>query len=282
VNAVDDRPGVTPSDDHSSGVNAGHERIARAFAGSGKRAALMPYMMGGYPDLETSRRIGQACVDGGADILELGVPFSDPLADGPVIHAADTAALAAGATLDGVLELGARLAESIPVVLMCYANPLLARGFGTFAAALADAGIAGLIVPDIPYEESDEVLAACDAAGVALVPLIAPTTTDDRLAAIGARARGFVYAVSVTGTTGERSALSDTFGPRIARARAHTSVPVALGFGIGTPGQARQAADAGADGVIVGSRLVRAAGDPSDPAGAVGELVGGFARALAA
>jgi tryptophan synthase alpha chain len=262
-------------------VNAGHERIAGAFAGSGKTAALMPYLMGGYPDLDGSRRIGEACVAAGADILELGVPFSDPLADGPVIHAAAIRALAAGATLDRVLEVGADLAESIPVVLMCYANPVLARGFGPFAMTLADAGISGLIVPDIPQEESDDVYAACEAAGVALVPLIAPTTTDDRLEAIGARARGFLYAVSLTGTTGERSALSDTFGERIARARAHTSVPVALGFGIGTPEQAVEAARAGADGVIIGSRLVRAAGDSADPAAAVGELVAAFADALA-
>jgi tryptophan synthase alpha chain len=261
-------------------LNAGHERIAKAFAGSGKRAALMPYLMGGFPDAESAWRVGDAYVAAGADIIELGVPFSDPLADGPVIHAAATRALAGGATLDGVLELGAHLSKSIPVVLMCYANPVLARGLRVFAAALADAGISGLIVPDIPHEESDEVLAACDDAGVALVPLIAPTTTDARLAAIGARARGFVYAVSLTGTTGERTALSDTFGPRIARARAHTSVPVALGFGIGRPEQALQAADAGADGVIVGSRLVRAAGEADDPAAAVGELVGAFARSL--
>jgi len=262
-------------------VNAGHERIARAFAGSGKTAALMPYMMGGFPDLETSRRIGQAYVDAGADIIELGVPFSDPLADGPVIHAAATRALAAGATLDGVLELGAELGESVPVVVMCYANPILARGFARFAGALADAGVSGLIVPDIPHEEAADVFDACEAAGVALVPLIAPTTTDDRLVAIGAQARGFVYAVSLTGTTGERAALSETFGARIARARAHTDVPIALGFGIGTPEQGVQAAQAGADGVIIGSRLVRAAGEAEDPAAAVGELVAGFARALA-
>ncbi len=282
-------------------LNAGHERIAAAFAASGKRAALMPYLMGGFPDLETSRRIGDACVAAGADILELGVPFSDPLADGPVIHAAGTRALASGATLDGVLELAAHLSQAVPVVLMCYANPVLARGFDRFAAGLADAGISGLIVPDIPFEESHEIGGACEAAGVALVPLIAPTTTDARLEAIGARARGFVYAVSLTGTTGERTALSETFGPRIARARAHTTVPVALGFGIATPDHARQAADAGADGVIIGSRLVRAAGeaakagdgdatnagaagdagDAGDPAAAVGDLVASFARALA-
>jgi tryptophan synthase alpha chain len=263
-------------------VNAGADRIARAFAGSGKTAALMPYMMGGFPDLDTSRRIGDAYVAAGADIIELGVPFSDPLADGPVIHAAATRALAAVAALDGVLELGAGLADSIPVVLMCYANPILARGFTQFATALADAGVSGLIVPDIPHEESADAFHACEAAGVALVPLIAPTTTEHRLVAIGAQARGFIYAVSLTGTTGERTALSDTFGQRIARARAHTSVPIALGFGIGTPEQALQAAEAGADGVIVGSRLVRAAGDADDPAAAVGELVAAFAQALTA
>jgi tryptophan synthase alpha chain len=262
-------------------VNAGADRLARAFEGSGKTAALMPYMMGGFPDLDTSRRIADAYVAAGADIVELGVPFSDPLADGPVIHAAATRALAAGVTLDGVLELGARLADSVPVVLMCYANPILARGFTRFAAALADAGISGLIVPDIPQEESADVFDACEVAGVALVPLIAPTTTDDRLVAIGAQARGFVYAVSLTGTTGERAALSETFGSRIARARAHTDVPIALGFGIGTPAQGGQAAQAGADGVIVGSRLVRAAGEAQDPAAAVGELVAAFAAALA-
>jgi tryptophan synthase alpha chain len=129
-------------------------------------------------------------------------------------------------------------------------------------------------------EEAPAVLAACDAAGVALVPLVAPTTPDERMAAIGSRARGFVYTVSVTGTTGERAALSDRFGSIIAHAKRHTEVPVALGFGISAPAQAAQAADAGADGVIVGSRLVRAAAESDDAAAAVRELVGGFAEAL--
>src|SRR5829696_6196406 len=128
----------------------GIERIAAAFAGSGKRAALMPYLMGGFPDLETSLRIGQAYADGGADLVELGVPFSDPLADGPVIHAAGTAALEAGATVDGVLEVAAQLAPRLPVVLMTYANLVLARTPEGFADALARAGAAGLIVPDLP------------------------------------------------------------------------------------------------------------------------------------
>ena len=154
------------------------ERIAAAFAANGKRAALMPYLMGGFPDLDTSRRIGEAYVDAGADLIELGVPFSDPLADGPSIHAAATAALRAGATVDGVLEVGRALARRVPVALMVYANLVLRHGADAFATRLRDGGIDGLIVPDLPSEEADGVLAACDAAGVALIPLAAPTTTD--------------------------------------------------------------------------------------------------------
>jgi tryptophan synthase alpha chain len=258
----------------------GADRIADAFATHGKAAALMPYLMGGFPTLEASRAIGEACLDAGADVLELGVPYSDPLADGPVIQAAGAQALKAGATLDGVLEVGAALAARAPVVLMAYANLVLARGVGRLAADMAERGLAGLIVPDLPLEEAGPVLAACDAAGVALVPLVAPTTPDARLGAIGARARGFLYTVSVTGTTGERAALAERFGEVVGRAKAHTEVPVALGFGISTPEQARQAAQAGADGVIVGSRLVRAAAEGGDPAAAVGEVVAQLAGGL--
>jgi tryptophan synthase alpha chain len=263
-------------------IAPGIDRIGVAFAGatSDGRAALMPYLMGGFPTLPDSLRIGEACVQGGADVLELGVPYSDPLADGPVIHAAATRALAAGVGLAGVLEVARALSPSVPVVLMCYANMVLAPGARAFVERLARTGASGLIVPDLPFEEAAEVLAACDAHGVALVPLVAPTTPPERLAEIGARARGFLYTVSVVGTTGERAALADTFAEVVARAKAGTAVPVALGFGISTPAQARQAADAGADGVIVGSRLVRAAGESADPAGAVGELVADLAAGL--
>jgi tryptophan synthase alpha chain len=242
----------------------------------GKRAAFMPYLMGGFPSLEASVAVGEACADGGADVVELGIPFSDPLADGPVIQAAGSAALRAGATVDGVLGVCERLAPRLPVVVMCYANLVLARGPEAFAGALREHGASGLIVPDLPMEEAPAVLAACDAAGVDLVPLVAPTTPDERLAAIGARARGFVYTVSVVGITGEREALADAFADVVARSRRATSVPVALGFGISTPAQAAQAAGAGADGVIVGSRLVRAVADGED----VRALVAGFAAAL--
>jgi tryptophan synthase alpha chain len=226
--------------------------------------------------------LAQAAVEGGADLVELGFPFSDPLADGPVIHAAGTAALQAGATVAQVLEVCRTLSARVPVVMMMYANLVLAKGPEAFARTLAEVGASGLIVPDLPLEESGTILEACDAAGVALVPLVAPTTPDERLARIGARARGFVYTVSVVGTTGERAALSETFGSVITRTKAHTHVPVALGFGIGSPEQALQAAEAGADGVIVGSRLVRAAAEAGDPAAAVREVVAGFAAALAA
>jgi tryptophan synthase alpha chain len=256
------------------------DAIPAAFAAAAGRAALMPYLMGGFPDLATSRAIGEAYADAGADLVELGVPFSDPLADGPVIHAAGTRALAAGATVHGVLEVGRALAEHLPVVLMCYANPILARGVERFARELAERGIAGLIVPDLPLEEAPAALAACDAAGIALVPLVAPTTPEARLAAIGEHARGFLYTVSVTGTTGERAGVDGGLAAVLARAKAHTPVPVAVGFGISTPEQAAAAAAAGADGVIVGSRLVRAAAEASDPPravrGLVAELAGGL------
>ncbi|HEY5193710.1 MAG TPA: tryptophan synthase subunit alpha [Solirubrobacteraceae bacterium] len=265
----------------SATVTTGVDRIAAAFAGSGKQAALMPYLMGGFPSLAESAKIGEACVQAGADLLELGVPYSDPLADGPVIHEAGTRALAAGASLAGVLEVARALAPSMPVVLMCYANMVLAPGPDAFVERLARSGASGLIVPDLPLEEAQEVLGACDDRGVALVPLVAPTTPPERLALIGGRARGFLYTVSVVGTTGERGALSDRFAEVVARAKASTTAPVALGFGISTPEHALQAARAGADGVIVGTRLVRAANESEDPAGAVGELVADLASALA-
>ena len=257
---------------------SGIDRIAEAFASAranGRRAALMPYLMGGFPTLADSRSVLAAYEDGGADLIELGVPFSDPLADGPVIHAAGVAALRAGVRVEDALALAGE--ASVPVIVMCYANPILARGLERFIDLLARFGASGLIVPDLPLEEAPAALEACDDAGIALVPLVAPTTPDDRLRTIGERARGFMYTVSVTGTTGERAALGGALPSVLSRARTSTSVPVAVGFGIGTPDQAAAAADAGADGVIVGSRLVRAAGE--DLPGLPG-LVTSFAAAL--
>jgi tryptophan synthase alpha chain len=257
----------------------GIDRIAAAFEDHGKRAALMPYLMGGFPDFGTSIAAGLAAVDAGADLIELGIPFSDPLADGPVIHAAGTAALAAGATPHGVLRACERLAERVPVVLMVYANVVLTAGVEAFALRAAAAGAAGLIVPDLPHDEAGELRAACDSEALALVPLTAPTTTSERVAEIGRDARGFVYAVSLTGITGEREKLQPGLVDMVARVRAATDSPVAVGFGISTGEHARVVAEI-ADGVIVGSRVVRAAGEGG--ADAVGGVVSELAAALAA
>ena len=251
------------------------DRIAAAFAQNGKTAALMPYLMGGYPSVEESSAAALACAGAGADLIELGIPFSDPLADGPTIHAAATHALRAGVTPGDVLGVCEAAAERLPVVLMVYANLALRDGFVDRAAG---AGASGLIVPDLPHDEAASLRAACDGHGLALVPLVAPTTTGERLAAIARDARGFVYTVSLTGTTGERAELPPGLAETVARVRAASAVPVAVGFGISTPDHARAVA-AVADGVIVGSRVVRAAGEGG--ARAVGDLVAGLARALA-
>jgi tryptophan synthase alpha chain len=233
--------------------------IAAAFeAARGEgRAALMPYMMGGFPDQATSLAVADAYAEAGADLVELGVPYSDPLADGPVIHAAGTRALAAGATLESVLEICERLASRLPVVPMAYANMAMARGAERFARELADAGASGAIVPDLPPEEGGEIAAALRSAGLALIPLVAPTTPPERRARICAEAEGFVYVVSDTRTTGEREQLPEHLSDLVGAARAEARVPVAVGFGIGTPEQAA-AVGSIADGVIIGSRLVRA------------------------
>ena len=264
----------------------GAERIAAAFeaARAEGRAALMPYKMGGFPDPRTAAAVGEAYVEAGADLVELGVPFSDPLADGPVIHTAATRALAGGATLDSVLDQGAAIAGRVPVVAMAYANMVLARGAGAFAQALVDAGLAGAIVPDLPPEEAAEVRDALTGRGLALIFLVAPTTPPDRRRAICAAAQGFVYVVSDTRTTGERETLPAGLGELVAAVRADAAVPAAVGFGIGTP---QQAAEVGrvADGVIVGSRLVRAAGEAGSPAAAasaVREFIAAARAALAA
>jgi tryptophan synthase alpha chain len=253
------------------------ERIAAAFADSGKKAALMPYLMGGHPDLATSRACLAAAIEAGADLIELGIPFSDPLADGPVIHEAGTIALRGGVKPADVLELCKEVSERVPVLLMVYANVVLANGGEDFARRAADAGAAGLIVPDLPHEEAQTVREACEQAGLALIPLVAPTTTESLLAEIGREARGFVYAVSLVGTTGERGELPPGLPELIERIRATTQVPVAVGFGISTGQQASSVGEI-ADGVIVGSRVVRAAGDGG--AEGVREVVADLAAAL--
>jgi tryptophan synthase alpha chain len=257
----------------------GAERIAAAFqiAKDEGRAALMPYMMAGYPDRDTSLAVAEAYADSGADLIELGVPFSDPLADGPTIHAAATAALEAGTTLDSALALCETVSSRVPVVFMVYANMVLAQGGAAeFAARACAVGATGAIVPDLPLEEAEPVRAAFGQAGLALVPLVAPTTPAERRARICAAAQGFIYVVSTVGTTGERDELPPELAELVAATTAEAETPVAVGFGIGTPAQAAEVGRV-ADGVIIGSRLVRAAGEAADPASAAG-AVGEFLR----
>jgi tryptophan synthase alpha chain len=257
----------------------GAARIAEAFAATKAegRAALMPYMMAGYPNRDASLAIAAAYADAGADLIELGVPFSDPLADGPTIHSAATAALAQGTTLETGLEVCASVADRLPVVLMVYANMVLAQGGAAeFARRAAEAGACGAIVPDLPLDEAEAVRDALAASGLALVPLLAPTTSAERRGRICAVAEGFVYVVSTIGTTGERQELPVDLSELVAATKADAEVPVAVGFGIGTPEQAGQVGRV-ADGVIVGSRLVRAAGE-AGPTEAAVEAVSSFLR----
>ena len=275
---------VSSTDGEVAASGEGRIRSAFEVAKDEGRAALMPYMMAGYPDRESSLAVAAAYVDSGADLIELGVPFSDPLADGPTIHAAATKALEEGATLSTALEVCRSVADRVPVVFMVYANMVIAHGgAGEFARLAVAAGAAGAIVPDLPHDEAGEVREAFASAGLALVPLVAPTTTPERRAAICADARGFIYVVSTVGTTGERAEVPPQLAELVAAVKAEAEVPVAVGFGIGT---AEQAAEVGriADGVIVGSRLVRAAGEGGSAAGAadaVAEFLGEARVALA-
>jgi len=269
----------------SAPATDGAARIAAAFESAGQdgRAALMPYLMGGFPDQRTATAVAGAYADAGADLIELGVPFSDPLADGPTIHAADTAALKAGATLESVLETCAAIGERIPVALMCYSNMILARGLGEFATLAAEARASGVIVPDLPLEEQGEIAEALGEHGLALIPLVAPTTPPERRARICAAARGFVYLVSTKGVTGERDQLPPELTELIAATKGAAKVPVAVGFGISTPEQAASVGEV-ADGIIIGTRLVREVADaPGRDAAiaAVGEFLRETRAALA-
>ncbi|MGE5407721.1 MAG: tryptophan synthase subunit alpha [Syntrophothermus sp.] len=267
-------------------ASAGEERILRAFriAKQEGRAALMPYLMAGFPDLETSLAVAAAYVDSGADLIELGVPFSDPLADGPTIHAAATAALDSGATLTTALEVCRSVSDRLPVVLMVYVNMVLAHGGAAEFARLAlAAGAAGAIVPDLPLGEAEEIRERFNEAGLALVPLLAPTTPPQRRERICAAARGFVYVVSTVGTTGERAEAPASLAQLVLETRAAATTPVAVGFGIGTPDQAARVGEI-ADGVIIGSRLVRAVAEAADAAEAaerVADFLGQTRVALA-
>jgi tryptophan synthase alpha chain len=269
----------SPAPRTGDSADPGVERIEAAFraAKEENRAALMPYMMAGYPDRESSLAVAESYANNGADLVELGVPFSDPLADGPTIHAAATAALGAGATLETAFEVCEAISERVPVVFMVYTNMVLAQGGAAeFARRAVAVGATGVIVPDLPLEEAEPVREAFSTAGLALVPLVAPTTPPQRRARICAVAEGFVYLVSTVGTTGERDEVPAQLADLVAATKDEAEVPVAVGFGIGTPAQAAQVGQV-ADGVIIGSRLVRAAGEAGS-AEAAADAVGSFLR----
>ena len=266
-------------------MNKGSERIQAAFAGarSEGRAALMPYMMGGFPDPETSVRIAGAYADSGADLIELGVPYSDPLADGPVIHNAATTALEAGVKFEHVLETCRAVSDRVPVVLMAYTNMVLgSEGPGAFAERAVEAGASGVIVPDLPLGEDEPTRDLLNEAGLAVVPLIAPTTLGSRREEIARIAAGFVYVVSSVGTTGERQEVPVHLQELVGDVTELADVPVAVGFGIGTP---EQAAEVGriSDGVIIGSKLVRLVADaagPDEAVAAVSQFLGETREAM--
>ena len=232
-------------------------KISQAFA-NGK--AFIPFITCGDPDLETTAAVVRAAVENGADLIELGIPFSDPTAEGPVIQAANLRALRGGVTTDRVFDLvrGLRRDVSVPMVFMTYANVVYSYGAEKFISTCAEIGIDGLILPDLPFEEKDEFLPVCERFGVDLISMIAPTS-ENRIAMIAREARGFLYLVSSLGVTGTRSEITTDLASIVRVVRENTDIPCAVGFGISTPAQAKAMADL-SDGAIVGSAIVRLIG----------------------
>lgn len=252
-------------------------RIETAFA---NKPIFMPYFPLGYPDIATSVDVIEALAKNGADLIEVGLSFSDPLADGPVIQQATQVALEKGITvrksIEAVRELRRRGVE-IPLILMGYYNPMLAYGLAKFVQDACDAGADGFIIPDLPMEESDEFENV--AGDLPLIPMLAPTSSPERMERIARNAKGFIYLVSVTGITGERKSLSAGLGDLIASVREHTSAPVCVGFGIGTPEQAKEVGNM-ADGVIVGTACVRTIGGSQTPVETAKQFAAAFRSAL--
>ena len=229
-------------------------RVREAFREG--RTALIPYLTGGYPSLEGAREVGEAYLGAGADVLEIGVPFSDPLADGPTIQDTTTRALENGADLDYCLGLASEFSGRVPVVFLLYYNVIFARGAEEFLREASEAGVSGLVIPDLPVDEAGRFAGLAAETGVAFCPLVAPTSTDERVSRVGEMATGFVYCVSVAGVTGVRDTLPPGAVALLRRVRARTDAPVALGFGIGSAEAAVEAAGE-ADGIIIGSKLMR-------------------------
>jgi tryptophan synthase alpha chain len=302
----DHRPPVKPGDSGPTGASEEAAaavprarglapRLAHAFsAPRARRAALIPYLTGGHPDVQSSDRLMATLIDAGADIVELGIPFSDPIADGPVVQQSTHAALIAGVTPDDVLGLAAAHSAGAPFVLLAYINSVLAFGAERFFSRAATAGVEALVIPDLPLDEAagpgvslareaGGLAALAAGVGVSLVPMATPTSTDERLDLVAAAATSFVYCVAVTGVTGARTEVGAELPKLLARLRERTDAPLAVGFGISTSEQAAGVA-ALADGVIIGSALIDAvsrAATPDDACAAARSLVSNASAAIA-
>ena len=248
------------------------------------QCALIPFITAGDPDLETTAEALQILDRNGADLIELGVPYSDPLADGPTIQAAATRALQRGTQLDAVLEMVSRVSPQLqaPLILFTYYNPILHRGIETFLGQIAHAGVQGLVVPDLPLEEADVVLNPAQKLGLELVLLVAPTSSPERMAAIAQQSQGFIYLVSVTGVTGMRAQVGNRVPGLLTKLRQVTEKPIGVGFGISQPAQARQVMEWGADAAIVGSAFVKrlATGSPQEGLDAIATFCQNLKAAL--
>lgn len=236
--------------------------------------ALIPFLTAGDPDLETTAKALEILEEAGADLIELGVPYSDPLADGPVIQAAATRALCRGVTLDQVLEVVKQTPIRTPIILFTYYNPIFSRGIESFLKKIAEAGVKGLVVPDLPLEEAETLLKPAQERGIEVTLLVAPTSPPERIQAIAQKSQGFVYLVSVTGVTGMRSQVGNQVKDLLKKLRYNNDKPVGVGFGISGPEQALQMKKWGADAVIVGSAIVKrlAEGTPEEGLKSIGEF----------
>ena len=244
------------------------------------QCALVPFVTAGDPDLETTAKVIEVLAQNGADMIELGVPYSDPLADGPTIQAAATRALAKGVKLEDVLDIVKQLSSKvdIPIILFTYYNPIYYRGVENFLKLLKDAGVSGLVVPDLPLEEADVLIKPANEMGIEVTLLVAPTSPAERIEAIASSSQGFIYLVSVTGVTGMRTQMGTQVKELLQQLHQKTDKPIGVGFGISTPEQAKQVKEWGAEAVIVGSAFVkRLAADNSEEAL---KNVGEFCRSL--
>jgi tryptophan synthase alpha chain len=264
---------------------AGAGRISAAFerARADGRIALIPYVVAGYPDAETSYQVALAAIDAGADVLEIGLPYSDPLADGATLQRASSIALRNGATFEASLRLVGRIAAArpgLPLVPMGYANQIIGGGDGSRTARrLVDAGASGIIIADLTPDEGGPFEAIARDVGLAVVYLVAPTTSPDRRAMIAARTGGFLYCVSLVGVTGARSSLPTAVGRLVRQVKGVSRVPVGVGFGVSRPEHVRGLVKSGADGVIVASALVDALGDDGQDITGLSRLVGSLRTA---